>query len=101
MTTLTVRLPDNTAERLETLARARGLSLDKLIEELSIQAIAAVDAEARFRALASQGDRAAALAVLDRLDSADGPLSRSPTRSRRPYDETIASSCEVAPRHDR
>jgi predicted transcriptional regulator len=78
MTTLTVRLPDSTAERLKTLARSRGLSLDKLIEALSTQAIAAFDAEARFRALASQGDRAAALAVLDRLDSADGESGARP-----------------------
>jgi hypothetical protein len=52
--------------------------LDKLIEALSTQAIAAFDAEARFRALASQGDRAAALAVLDRLDSADGESGARP-----------------------
>jgi predicted transcriptional regulator len=68
MTTLTIRLPDSTAERLKTLARSRGLSMNKLIEELSTQAIAAFDAEVRFRALATSGDRAAALAILDRLD---------------------------------
>ena len=71
MTTLTIRLPDSTAERLRTLARIRGVSMNKLIEEMSTQAIAALDAEARFRALASSGDRAAAVAILNRLDSAD------------------------------
>jgi predicted transcriptional regulator len=84
MTTLTVRLPDSTAERLKTLARSRGLSLDELMEELSTQAIAAFDAEARFRALASQGDHAAALAVLDRLDSADGESGDRPEPGRMP-----------------
>lgn len=70
MSTLTVRLPDNTAERLKSLARSRGMSMNKLIEEMSTQAIAAFDAETRFRALASQGDRDSALAILDRLDRA-------------------------------
>lgn len=68
MSTLTIRLPDNTAERLKSLARSRGLSVNKLVEELSTQAISAFDAETRFRALAAQGDKAAALAILDRLD---------------------------------
>lgn len=68
MSTLTVRLPDSTAERLKSLARSRGMSMNKLIEEMSTQAIAAFDAETRFRTLASQGDREAALALLERLD---------------------------------
>jgi hypothetical protein len=44
--------------------------MNKLIEEMITQAIAAFDAEARFRALTSRGDRAVALAILDGLDSA-------------------------------
>ena len=72
MSTITIRLPDSTASRLKQLAQSRGLSMNKLIEELSSQALAAFDAEARFRALAAQGDKAAALAVLDRLDRASG-----------------------------
>ncbi|MDO5624700.1 MAG: ribbon-helix-helix protein, CopG family [Pseudomonadota bacterium] len=71
MSTITIRLPDNTAGRLRQLAQARGLSMNKLIEEMSTQAIAAFDAESRFRALAAQADRAAALAVLERLDRAE------------------------------
>ena len=35
MTTLTIRLPDDTAARLKSLARSRGLSTNKLVEELS------------------------------------------------------------------
>ena len=68
MSTLTIRLPDSTAERLKTLARSRGLSVNKLIEEMSAQALAAFDAETRFRTLAAQGNTAQALAILDRLD---------------------------------
>ncbi len=72
MSTLTVRLPDDTAERLKSLAHSRGQSVNKLIEELSVQALTAWDAENRFRAMAARGDKDAALAVLDRLDAADG-----------------------------
>ncbi|MEY4565010.1 MAG: hypothetical protein RLZZ618_4287 [Pseudomonadota bacterium] len=68
MSTLTIRLPDTTAERLKTLARSRGLSVNKLIEEMSAQALAVFDAETRFRTLAAQGDAAQALAILNRLD---------------------------------
>jgi len=71
MRTLTIRLPDDTAARLKDLARSRGVSVNKLIEELSTQALTAWDVENRFRALAARADRDAALALLDRLDDAD------------------------------
>ena len=41
MSTLTIRLPDDTAERLKALARSRGLSTNKLVEQLSAHALAA------------------------------------------------------------
>lgn len=68
MSTLTIRLPDDTAARLKTLARSRGLSMNKLIEELTAQALTAWDTENHFRALATTGDVRQALAILDRLD---------------------------------
>ena len=71
MSTLTIRLPDDTAQRLKNLAQTRGPSINKLMEELSTQAIAAFDAETRFRALAARGDAGQALAILDRLDRQD------------------------------
>lgn len=71
MSTLTIRLPDDTAERLKSLARSRGLSMNKLVEELSAQALAAWDTENHFRALAATGDVSQALAILDRLDAED------------------------------
>ena len=46
--------------------------MSKLIEEMCTKALAAFDAETRFRALAAQGDRAAALAVLQLLDKMAG-----------------------------
>jgi len=71
MSTLTIRLPDDTAARLKALARSRGQSMNKLIEELGAQALAAWDTENHFRAVAATGDVRVALAVLDRLDAAD------------------------------
>jgi predicted DNA-binding protein len=71
MSTLTIRLPDNTAERLKSLARSRGLSTNKLVEELSAHALAAWDTENHFRALAATGNVSQALAILDRLDAED------------------------------
>ena len=71
MSTLTIRLPDDTAERLKVLAKSRGLSVNKLIEEMSAQAIAAWDTETHFRAIAAKGNVKKALAVLDRLDRKD------------------------------
>ena len=71
MGTMPIRLPEDTAQGLKSLAQARGLSLNKLMEEFSAQAIAAFDVKTRFRALAARGDAAQALAILDRLDRQD------------------------------
>jgi predicted DNA-binding protein len=71
MSTLTIRLPDETAERLKALAKSRGLSTNKMVEQLSAYALAAWDTENHFRALAATGDVNRALAVLDRLDAED------------------------------
>jgi predicted DNA-binding ribbon-helix-helix protein len=71
MTTLTIRLPEDTSLRLKQLAASRGMSLNKLIEELSTAALAAHDAETRFRVLAASADRNAALDILARLDELD------------------------------
>ena len=40
MSTLTIRLPDDTAQRLKSLAQSRGLSINKLVEQLSAHALA-------------------------------------------------------------
>ena len=71
MSTLTIRLPDDTAQRLKSLAQSRGLSMNKLMEQLSAHAISAWDTENHFRAMAATGDVGKALAVLDRLDATD------------------------------
>ena len=69
MATLTVRIPDDKHSRLKALAEHRHISVNKLIEELSTQALAEFDSEVRFRALASNGDIKKGLKLLDKLDS--------------------------------
>lgn len=71
MSTLTIRLPDDTAQRLKSLAQSRGLSMNKLVEQLSAQALSAWDTENHFRAMAATGDVGKALVVLDRLNATD------------------------------
>ena len=69
MGTLTVRLPDDKHERLKALASRRKISINKLMEELSTQALAEFDSEVRFRALASSGNIKKGLQLLDKLDT--------------------------------
>jgi predicted transcriptional regulator len=68
MSTLTIRIPDDKHERLKALAKRRHMSVNKLIEELSTQALAEFDVENRFRLLAARGSRKRGLALLDKLD---------------------------------
>ena len=71
MSTLTIRLPDETVQRLKSLAQSRGLSMNKLVEQLSAHALSTWDTENHFRAMAATGDVNKALAVLDRMDIAE------------------------------
>jgi predicted transcriptional regulator len=69
MATLTIRLADDKHNRLKALAKHKHISINKLMDELSTQALAEFDTEVRFRALASQGDKKKGLELLDKLDS--------------------------------
>lgn len=69
MGTMTIRLPDDTHERLRDLAQHRKMSLNRLMEELSTQALAEFDAETRFRTRAAKGDPDEALRLLDSIDA--------------------------------
>lgn len=55
MTSVTVRLPDETYRRLDEIARARGTSVDRLFDDMAALMVAEVDAETRFRARADRG----------------------------------------------
>ena len=68
MATLTVRIPDDKHERLKALASHKNISINKLMEELSTQALAEFDCEVRFKALAATGNKTKGLKLLDKLD---------------------------------
>ncbi|MDE0035196.1 MAG: toxin-antitoxin system HicB family antitoxin [Deltaproteobacteria bacterium] len=72
MSTVTIRLPDDTHGRLKEIAKSRRMSVNKLVEELSTIAIAQHDAETRFRALAARGSVEEGLRVLEKLDKSFG-----------------------------
>jgi predicted transcriptional regulator len=69
MATLTIRLPDEKHARLKELAVSRGISVNKLVEELSTIALTEFDAYTRFKAMAAMGNVNEGLALLDKLDS--------------------------------
>ena len=68
MSTLTIRLPDTKHERLKAFARMRGVSVNKLVEELTTVALAQADAENRYRLRSARGKAAMGLRLLDKLD---------------------------------
>ena len=68
MATLTIRMPDPYRDRLAAMAAQRGISLNKLMEELSIRALAEHDTEMRFRMRAARGNVSKALEILDRAE---------------------------------
>jgi hypothetical protein len=79
MSTLTIRIPEAKHDRLRRLAKGRGVSMNKLIDELATVALAQYDAEIRFRARAGRGSRERGLALLGKLDRAFGKRKRSGT----------------------
>ena len=69
MGTLTVRLPNDKHERLKSLARQRGIILNRLIDELATTALTAHDTFLRFQIRAARGSAREGLRLLDKLDS--------------------------------
>jgi predicted transcriptional regulator len=67
MTTLSIRIPDDMAERLKSIAKIRDISLNKLMFELSVQVLAE-EAKQRFMAAQLRGNPQRALQLLDELD---------------------------------
>ncbi len=68
MSTLTIRLPDTKHERLQAFARMRGVSVNKLVEELTTVALAQADAENRYLLRKARGKPTVVLQLLDKLD---------------------------------
>ena len=87
MSALTVRLPDDKHERLKALARSRGTTLNRLIDEMATQMLAEHDAETRFRLRAARGagQEARGLQLLTkaeiRTEGAEGAGSGAPQSS--------------------
>ena len=76
MRTLTIRIPEGKHARLRSLAEARGISLNRLIDELATIALTEYDSETRFRTLAARGPRQTGLALLAKPDKAFATRSR-------------------------
>jgi predicted DNA-binding ribbon-helix-helix protein len=55
MSALIVRMPQEKRERLKQLARARAMSVNKLIDEMATILLAEFDAETRFRVRSARG----------------------------------------------
>ena len=72
MATLTIRLPDDKHSRLRELAQSRGISINKLMEELSTIALTEYDTHNRFKVMAVMGNPQEGLAILDKLDRLTG-----------------------------
>jgi hypothetical protein len=68
MRILTIRLPEVKRARLRRLADSRGVSMNKLIDELATVALAQHDVEVRFLVPAAKGSPAQGLHLLDKLD---------------------------------
>ncbi len=75
MSVITLRLPDDKHERLRRLAEGRGVSVNRLLDELTTMALTQHDVENQFIALqqrsAARGNRKRGLAVLDKLERLD------------------------------
>lgn len=69
MATLTIRLPDDKHERLKAFAQSRGVSVNKLVEELSTIALTEFDTFTRFKAMAAKDDPQVGLQLLNKLDT--------------------------------
>ncbi len=76
MATLTIRMPDDKANRLKILARSRGISVNKLIEEWATMGIAEFDSYASFLARSTRGSRESALAAMRELENRDHERKR-------------------------
>ena len=55
MTALTLRLPEDKHRRLKALARQRGVSINRLLDEAATLLLTEFDAETRFRLRAERG----------------------------------------------
>ncbi len=89
MATITVRMPDDKANRLKALAKSRGISVNKLIEEWTTMGIAEFDAKASFLARSMRGSRERGLAALQELSRRDRQYASPSTALHDDVDSTF------------
>ena len=75
MSALTLRLPDDKHARLKALAKSRGMTLNRLLDEAATLMIAEFDAETRFHLRAQRGADLQQRG-LTLLDKAEGKFTR-------------------------
>jgi len=71
MSVVTLRLPKDQHQRLKSMAQSRGVSLNKLFEQLTAQALTENDIELRYRRMATIGSAERGLELLDQLDRSE------------------------------
>ena len=76
--TLTFRLPESKYQRLRRSARRQGVSINRLMDELSTMALTQHETEMRFHILAAKGSPRAAWRILGKPDRL---LNQSSARS--------------------
>jgi predicted transcriptional regulator len=69
MAVMTIRLPDDQHRRLKALADSQGVSVNRLIQDLSVRVLTEHDVETWFRLKAAAGQPSQGLAILDKLDA--------------------------------
>ena len=71
MSVLTIRVPEEKYKRLEQLAEAKQVSLNKLFDEMSTRLLTEHDVEQRLKARAALGSREDGLALLEEFEQYD------------------------------
>jgi len=79
MSVITLRLPEDKHTRLRQIAKSRGISINRLLDEVATIALVQHDAEVSFRARSMRGrpERAHALDILQKLDRSHASKARS------------------------
>lgn len=90
MATMTIRMSDEKAERLKTLAQHRGMSVNKLFEEWATMGIAEFDSYVRFQVRAARGSRERGLATLRMMQMRDDSAQSGAQGARGFHDQAQA-----------
>ena len=70
MRTITIRIAEDKHARLRNLAKAKGVSINRLFDELTTLALGEFDSETRFWSTSARGSKRTGTALLEKLDRA-------------------------------